>query len=124
MMNQNKYKAAFRCFNGCAEAYPLNEIIYTCPQCNGLLEVWHDYNALKKRSGKDWRALFDSRHKLRARPSWTMSGVWSKREWVLPNIADENITSLGEGNTPLLRADRYAEQIELENLWVKLCGNS
>lgn len=124
MTDLHDYKATFRCFYGCTGEYPLNEAIYTCPQCNGLLEVWHDFDALKKHSGEAWRVLFDSRYRLRAQPNWAVSGIWSKREWVLPNITGENIVSLGEGNTPLLQSKKLAEQLGIENIWVKLCGNS
>jgi threonine synthase len=124
MTDQRNSKAIFRCFHGCPGEYSLDAAIYTCPQCDGLLDVWHDFDALKKRTGEAWRALFDSRYKLRATPSWQMSGIWSKREWVLPNIAGDNIVSLGEGNTPLLQSKKLAKQIGIEKLRVKLCGNS
>ncbi|MDR4498862.1 MAG: hypothetical protein MRK02_13235 [Candidatus Scalindua sp.] len=45
MMN---YKAWFQCASGCDEQYELNEIIYKCRKCGGLLEVRHDIEKLKK----------------------------------------------------------------------------
>lgn len=48
----------------------------------GLLDVVHDMDALKQYGPEYWRALFDSRV---GRTSWPYgSGVWSKKEWVLP----------------------------------------
>jgi threonine synthase len=44
--------------------------------------------------------------------------LWRYRE-VLPVANDENIVSLGEGWTPLLRAERLGEQIGLPELYIK-----
>ena len=52
------------------------------------------------------------------------SGVWAKKEWVVPFIDNENIVSTCEGNTNLFWANRYGKQLHLEDLWVKQCGNS
>ena len=52
------------------------------------------------------------------------SGVWAKKEWVVPFIDNENIVSTFEGNTNLFWANRYGKQLHLEDLWVKQCGNS
>jgi threonine synthase len=79
-------------------------------------------DALRDRSAVEWRAIFDDRYKGTKWPYG--SGVWGKREWVMPNIADEMIVSMDEGGTNLFWADRYGKQLGLEDLWVKLCGNS
>jgi len=52
------------------------------------------------------------------------SGVWAKKEWVVPFIDNENIVSTCEGNTNLFWANRYGKQLHVEDLWVKQCGNS
>ena len=41
------------------------------------------------------------------------SGVWSKKEWVVPFINNENIVSMYEGNSNLLWADRYGKQLHV-----------
>jgi len=46
------------------------------------------------------------------------------REWVLPDLRDENVVSMYEGNTNLYWAERLGNQIGLPDLWIKLCGNS
>src|SRR5690348_6100125 len=66
--------------------------------------------------------LFDDRYK---RTTWPYgSGVWGKKEWVLPQIEDENVVSLDEGGTNLFWANRYGQSLGLSDLWIKLCGNS
>jgi threonine synthase len=46
------------------------------------------------------------------------SDLWRYRE-VLPVEHDENIVSLGEGWTPLVRASRLGKQLGLDNLFIK-----
>src|SRR3989442_1176445 len=45
------YNAWFQCINGCPGQYSLREVIYRCPSCADLLEVQHDFDALRSRSG-------------------------------------------------------------------------
>jgi threonine synthase len=96
--------------------------VYECPRCGALLEVAHDLGELKKRSSGAWTRLFDDRYK---RTTWPYgSGVWGKKEWVAPHVADDNVVSLDEGGTNLFWAERYGAQLGLDDLWVKMCGNS
>jgi len=118
--------ATFRCFRGCPDTFPLTQAIYRCPSCNGLLEVAHDMGALRATSGEAWRALFDSRW-APAMPRATTtpgSGVWSKREWVAPEIPDDAIVTTGEGMTPLYPARRLAAELGFGELLVKQCGTT
>lgn len=116
------YSAWYRCIRGCPGRYDLLEVIYRCPACGGLLEVVHDTSALAARSGAEWRDLFQSRARAGAGPD--ASGVWSKAEWVLPQLRPSSIVSLGEGFTPLLPSPRLARDLGLSDLWIKQCGVS
>ncbi len=116
------YRAWFQCINGCAEQFSLFDVIYRCPKCGDLLDVVHDVEALKDRSSAAWIRLFDERVRKNQWPYG--SGVWGKKEWVIPFIQDANIVSMYEGVTNLLWADRYGKQVGVEDLWVKQCGNS
>jgi threonine synthase len=116
------YSAHFRCFCGCPGEYSVYDVIYTCPRCGGLLEVHHDLDALRGRSSAQWRALVESRVGTTKWPYG--SGVWGMREWVMPDLHDDNVVSMYEGNTNLFWAGRLGEQIGVPDLWVKLCGNS
>jgi threonine synthase len=95
--------------------------IYRSPG-GGLLEVVHDLDALRDRSGAEWRALFDARYRTSTWPYG--SGVWGKREWVMPMVPDDLVVSMYEGGTNLFWAERYGKSLGLDDLWVKLCGNS
>jgi threonine synthase len=99
----------------------VTEPIYRCP--NGcLLQVIHDVEALRDRSAAEWKNLFDTRYKSSRWPYG--SGVWGKREWVMPDISDDMIVSMYEGGTNLFWAERYGKELGIPDLWVKLCGNS
>ncbi|MHB1318154.1 MAG: threonine synthase [Anaerolineae bacterium] len=116
------YDCWLQCVRGCSGRYPITRVLYRCPTCGGLLEVQHDMQALAERSGDEWKALFDSRTRSNEWPYG--SGVWGKKEWVCPLVDDERIVSMYEGHTNLFWAQRLGTQIGVEDLWVKLCGNS
>jgi len=116
------YRAEFRCLAGCPGSWPVTEAIYRCPRCSGLLEVWHDIEALSDRSGVAWMKLFDERYKGHHWPFG--SGVWGKKEWVMPELPEDCVVSMYEGGTNLFWAERYGRQLGLQDIWVKQCGNS
>jgi len=85
----------------CQSQYPITQNIYTCPSCDGLLDVVHDLSPWHGK-GDALRQLFDERKK-----SWSPldhSGVWRYRELVGPNFAPHEIVTRGEGNTTLYPA--------------------
>jgi len=116
------YRAQFRCIAACPGSYPLDTVIYRCPTCSGLLEVAHDLDALRDRSAAAWMRLFDERYK---RTTWPYgSSVWGKKEWVCPEIDDNNVVSMDEGGTNLFLAEAFGRGVGVDEVWVKLCGNS
>ena len=118
----DKYNCWFQSIENSDYKYDINEVIYRCSKTGSLLEVEHDLNELKKKTPDYWKDLFDSRYR---RQSWPYgSGVWGKKEWVVPFIEDKNIVSMYEGGTNLFWADKYGKQVGVEDLWIKMCGNS
>ena len=111
------YRCSFRCVAGCEGSYDLEQVNYRCPKCGELLEVHHDLEALKQRSPSAWIKTFDERAGTSRWPYG--SGVWGKKEWVVPHLADDNIVSLGEGWTPLLRATRLGRRVGVPDLFIK-----
>ena len=104
------------------ETYSLDQVQYRSKE-GGLLDVHHDMAELAKFGPDYWKALFDGRI---GTTSWPYgSGVWSKKEWVLPELGDGDIVSMFEGNSNLFWAERFGrEALGMSDLWVKQCGNS
>ena len=117
--NQTVY---FRCIAGCSAKHSIYDVIYTCPSCGSLLEVHHEREPLKQRTAQQWQHLFNSRASTTTWPYG--SGVWGMREWVIPDLANENVVSMFEGNSNLFWADRLGQELGVSDLWIKLCGNS
>ncbi len=117
------YKAWFQCIKPeCGATYPLNSIVYQCEKCSSLLEVQHDTAALARRGSAGWMKLFEDRYKGTEWPFG--SGVWGKKEWILPELAPANVVSLYEGGTNLFWAERFGKILGVNELWIKLCGNT
>ncbi len=113
-------KAHFRCIEDHAVRYELEEVVYD--HQGSLLEVHHPLEDLRTRSAEAWKGLFASRLSSMDLPD--RSGVWSKREWVLPQIPLEHVVTLGEGWNPLLPEPRTAKRLGLADLRLKLCGTT
>lgn len=118
-LRRPRYHAWFEGLKQPAERYALDEVVY-CDSQGGLLQVVHDMKALRSKRPRAWKKLFEERAH---RNDWPYgSGVWGKKEWVLPQIEDDNIVSMFEGHTNLFWAERYGRSLGLEDLWIKLCG--
>lgn len=106
----------------CHRSYPTTEVRYVC-DCGGLLDVWHDLEALRPRIN---RGLFDGRLSGAPGPKvvpTTNSGVWRYREIILPTTVD-NIVSRPEGNTPLYEHPRVSQYAGLSDLYLKHEGEN
>lgn len=117
----NPFQAVFKNIAG-DDTYPLDQVIYRSQVDNNLLEVSHNRTALRSKSPDEWKKLFHDRRSSFAPAD--MSGIWSKREMVLPHMPVEDIVTLQEGWTPLFDASALGKEIGIPRLRVKLCGNS
>ena len=116
------HQSWYECIRGCGRRYSIYDVVYRCEDCGGLLDVQHDLDALKDRSPSEWMQLFTARAGTNEWPYG--SGVWGLKEWVCPQVVDDNIVSMYEGHTNTFWARQLGEQIGLSDLWVKLSGNS
>ena len=107
-----------RCCNpACGQEQPRDIQTYSCPACQGLLELSYDFQ-LEQAPG--WPRLWQRR--LQAGSDLDSSGVWRFRE-LLP-LFDEltPVVSLGEGRTPLVEAPRAARWADVGAFFVKHQG--
>ncbi|HEX8920267.1 MAG TPA: hypothetical protein VF766_02245, partial [Pyrinomonadaceae bacterium] len=92
----------------CGARYALDERLYVCPRCGGLLDI--EKESEPHLDGETLRALW--RERLSSFEPRDRSGVWRYRE-LLPFETDAPIVTLAEGNTPLYDAPRAAEYCKL-----------
>lgn len=115
------FNVKFVGFDEPQKSYPIDEVRYTT-DTGGLLEVQHDMEALGQVDAETWKTLFDKRMGGPFYPYG--SGVWSKKEWVLPHVDAEDVISLGEGNSNLMKATQFEKHVNMDNVWIKQCGIS
>jgi threonine synthase len=87
----------------CGASYPWSAL-HVCEECFGPLEVQYDYDAISKVLTRE---LIESRPK----------NLWRYQE-LLP-VKGEPTVGLYSGFTPLVKADRLAKVLGVEELWVK-----
>jgi threonine synthase len=101
----------------CGARYALDERMYVCPRCNGLLDIEQD--AKPQTDASQLRALWAER--LSSFDVRDRSGVWRYRE-LLPFADEAPIVTLSEGNTPLYDAPHAARYCKLDALALKHQG--
>jgi threonine synthase len=88
---------------GCEAQYPLERFLYTCPGCGGLLRICDlTFDTLLEIPGPLWQKIFDYRRMLNDEG---LKGIFSFHELIFPIIPLEDVINLGEGHTPLVRAN-------------------
>jgi threonine synthase len=113
-----KANSSQRCIEpDCGATYALDERLYVCPRCGGLLDLEKDGEPAE--SGEALRALWAER--LSSFAPRDRSGVWRYRE-LLPFAEGVSIVTLTEGNTPLYDAPRAAAYCGLDSLALKHQG--
>lgn len=92
----------YRCIL-CGESFPLDRFFYTCPRCGGLLRIEDlAFDELKEIPPEVWKEVFDRRLSMREEP---LKGIFLFYELILPVIPLEDVIYLGEGHTPVVRAN-------------------
>jgi threonine synthase len=108
--------ATQRCIDPtCGASFRLNERIYVCARCGGLLDVVQEVAT----DPAELRALWTRR--MASFEARDRSGVWRYRE-LLPFDDDAPIVSLVEGNTPIYDAPLSANYCGLDALTLKHQG--
>ncbi|KXB02422.1 hypothetical protein AKJ44_00490 [candidate division MSBL1 archaeon SCGC-AAA261F17] len=94
----------FECLK-CGKTFSPSEEIYVCRECGGKLAISYDYDGISKKI---------NREELEKRPG----GVWKYRE-LLPISDPKNMVTLGEGGTPLIKAENLSKVLRIDDLWLK-----
>jgi len=101
---QSSYISHLQC-SGCGTGYSHQEIHTFCPDCQSPILTRYDLPHIRERVDRD-------------EISRRLKGMWRWHE-LLPVESTDNIVSLGEGDTPLLRLPNLGDELKLTNLFVK-----
>ncbi|MBU3954700.1 MAG: threonine synthase [Proteobacteria bacterium] len=114
-------KLFYRCL-GCSAEFPIEKLLYVCPDCNQVLLI-HDKNqaALTRHSGATWQKIFDFRKMLKI-PA--LKGIYRFHEFIGSCIPLSSIVYLGEGHTPIVEASTHLKEKTGLNFFYKNDGQN
>ncbi len=101
-MSEVQGKLVYSCI-GCGAHYDIYDFVYTCPECRSLLKIENlNFDRYRDIPPERWKEIFDSR-KNTTLPE--LSGIFRFHELILPIVPLEDIIYLGEGQTPIVKAN-------------------
>jgi len=104
-----KQRMKFRCIS-CFSEYPATEMRYTC-NCGNLLEVAIDFDAIG-RTAAQWKKHFEK--------GKSKAAFLRYKDFLLPDLPDEKVISLDEGDTPLYKTTKNVQEyFGIKNLLLK-----
>jgi threonine synthase len=112
LIPEPKGQMFYKCL-GCDTEFGIDQLLYACPDCGSVL-LLHNRNSehLKEKDGVMWRKIFDYRRMLNHQP---LNGIFRYYEFIAPIIPLEQIIYLGEGHTPMVKAnDRLRDMVGLD----------
>jgi threonine synthase len=98
------YVTGLRCIK-CGKVYSPKDRVFTCKEDEGRLDIEYDYDLM---AAKITREVLERRR----------GGLWKYRE-LLPVENEENIITLGEVQTPLIRCRNLSKILGMRSLYVK-----
>lgn len=106
----------YKCLS-CEEEHDISNLLYTCPNCKGVLLL--EYRDVKPLDPNIYHNIFDYRKILNI-PA--LSGIFRYHEFIAPILPLEQIIYLGEGNTPMVRANGRLQNLVKREFYFKLDG--
>ena len=107
MIPKVKKELYYKCL-GCSGVHSIDKLLYVCPECNEVLMIEDRKDKdLQKISGRLWQQIFDYRKMLNI-PA--LKGIYRYHEFTGSCIPLESIVYLGEGNTPVVEANKNLQQ--------------
>ncbi len=94
----------------CGATFAVEETLTACPDCGNLLDIAYDWNRIPvPKSLRDFEVRWSTR-----RHPLDFSGVWRFRE-LLPFAKDNQIVTIGEGQTILQTADAVGKYVGMNS---------
>ncbi|HEJ83811.1 MAG TPA: pyridoxal-phosphate dependent enzyme, partial [Desulfobacteraceae bacterium] len=102
---------------GCEAEFATDDLLYTCPRCGSVLMLHNKKeDRLREIDGRTWRKVFDYRRMLNHQP---LRGIFRYYELIAPVIPLERIIYLGEGHTPLVKANARLRELAGRDFYFK-----
>ncbi|NLA75520.1 MAG: pyridoxal-phosphate dependent enzyme, partial [Deltaproteobacteria bacterium] len=107
---------SYRCL-GCSSHFGIDELLYTCPDCGTVLMLEDiSFDRYKEISGEMWRKIFDYRCMVCDPP---LKGIFRFYEFIAPVIPLDKVVYLGEGHTPVVKANNRLRDIVGRDFYFK-----
>jgi len=107
LMPSHAGQLIYRCL-GCRREYGIKKLLYVCPQCGQVLLLYdQNFARLKDTKGELWRRIFDYRKMINID---ALKGIYRYHEFIGPVIPLESVIYLGEGHTPLIKANSTMQE--------------
>jgi threonine synthase len=102
LMPSHDGRLVYRCL-GCSGQFGIEQLLYVCPECRQVLLLEDaNFERLTAVPGTLWRRIFDYR-KMLTTPA--LRGIYRYHEFIGPVIPLDAVIYLGEGHTPVVRAN-------------------
>ncbi len=107
-------KAYQVCINpDCRQTFSVDEVIFSCPKCNSLLDIEYDWDRLAVPHSLEFFEHRWATKGLNVEGRLDFSGVWRFRE-LLPFVKPDQIVTIGEGRTLLETNNRVGAEIGMK----------
>jgi len=94
----------------CRATYDVSDVLTSCPDCGSLLDIDYEWDKLPvPKSLREFEARWGNR-----RNTLDFSGVWRFRD-LLPFAPDEQIVTIGEGQTILQQSSRVGKYVGMND---------
>ena len=92
---QRRARMEYVCMN-CGHRHPVDQLLYTCPDCGGVLLLEDlDFDEMKEKGAQYWRDLFDAR---RATRHTALRGIFRFYELMAPVLEEDLLQLLIQEN--------------------------
>jgi len=111
----------YRCL-GCDLTAGIKSLLYTCPECGGVLLIYNENEAdYQQIPGDVWHRIFDYR-KMLTIPA--LKGIYRYHEFIGPIMPLDAVVYLGEGHTPVVEANAVLQELAGVRFYYKNDGQN
>ncbi len=103
----------------CHSEHPIEELLYTCPHCKGVLLLEYQGDFSHEVPGSKLKQILEYRKLANIQ---SLKGIFRYYEFIAPILPLEHVLYLGEGNTPMVLANGALRDMAKREFFFKLDG--